>query len=110
MSALAPAAPPATTPPPRASDAVVPYLHLDPAIEAAITRDRARGWHNPHRFEDSAVVRRAAANHDQATLTRPAFGRDIEKIINVPAYNRYAGKTQVFSFVENDDISRRGLH
>jgi dGTPase len=28
----------------------------------------------------------------------------------VPAYNRYADKTQVFSFVENDDISRRGLH
>ncbi|MEG0620977.1 MAG: hypothetical protein RR477_07605, partial [Raoultibacter sp.] len=98
MSALSPAAPaasPATTPPPRATDAAVPYLNLDPAIEAAITRDRANGWHNPHRFEDGAVVRRAAANHDQATLTRPAFGRDIEKIINVPAYNRYAGKTQV---------------
>ncbi|MEG2850097.1 MAG: HD domain-containing protein [Raoultibacter sp.] len=110
MSALSPATPPATTPCSRASDAAVPYLNLDPAIEAAITRDRARGWHNPHRFEDGAVVRRADANHDQATLTRPAFGRDIEKIINVPAYNRYAGKTQVFSFVENDDISRRGLH
>ena len=40
----------------------------------------------------------------------PAFARDIEKILNVPAYNRYADKTQVFSFVENDDISRRGLH
>ncbi|MEG0683026.1 MAG: hypothetical protein RR434_05830, partial [Raoultibacter sp.] len=88
MSALAPAAPPATTPPPRASDAAVPYLHLDPAIEAAITRDRARGWRNPHRFEDGACLRREASTHDQATLTRPAFGRDIEKIINVPAYNR----------------------
>ena len=28
----------------------------------------------------------------------------------MPAYNRYADKTQVFSFVENDDICRRGLH
>lgn len=36
--------------------------------------------------------------------------RDIEKILNLPAYNRYADKTQVFSFAENDEISRRGLH
>ncbi|MDR0514920.1 MAG: HD domain-containing protein, partial [Coriobacteriaceae bacterium] len=49
-------------------------------------------------------------SHDKASLTRPAFGRDIEKIINVPAYNRYADKTQVFSLVQNDDICRRGLH
>ena len=28
----------------------------------------------------------------------------------VPAYNRYNDKTQVFSFLHNDDISRRGLH
>ena len=28
----------------------------------------------------------------------------------VPAYNRYNDKTQVFSFMHNDDISRRGLH
>ena len=30
--------------------------------------------------------------------------------MNLPAYNRYADKTQVFSFAENDEISRRGLH
>ena len=28
----------------------------------------------------------------------------------MPAYNRLAGKTQVFSFRANDDLSRRGLH
>lgn len=28
----------------------------------------------------------------------------------LPAYNRYNDKTQVFSFLHNDDISRRGLH
>ena len=88
----------------------IPYLTLDPAVEEAIRADRAANWKNPHAFDDDAVVRRDDNAHDRATITRPAFARDIEKIINIPAYNRYADKTQVFSFVENDDICRRGLH
>ena len=88
----------------------IPYLQLDPEVEAAIRADRAAGRPNPHRFDDGAVVRRDDLAHDQATLTRPAFARDIEKILNIPAYNRYTDKTQVFSFVQNDDICRRGLH
>lgn len=88
----------------------IPYLSLDPAVAEAIREDRAKGTPAPHRFDDERVVRRQPNEHDEATLTRPAFGRDIEKIINVPAYNRYADKTQVFSFIQNDDISRRGLH
>ena len=87
-----------------------PYLTLDPEVEAAIRSDRASHVPNPFCFRDENVVRRDANPHDDATLARPAFARDIEKVINVPAYNRYAGKTQVFSFVENDDICRRGLH
>ena len=87
-----------------------PYLTLDPEIEAAIRADRAAGCMHPHAFDDANVTRREAKPHDEATLARPAFARDIEKILNVPAYNRYADKTQVFSFVENDDICRRGLH
>ncbi|MBX9034258.1 deoxyguanosinetriphosphate triphosphohydrolase family protein [Gordonibacter massiliensis (ex Traore et al. 2017)] len=88
----------------------IPYLTLDPEIEAAIRADRAAGRMHPHAFDDANVTRREAKPHDEATLARPAFARDIEKILNVPAYNRYADKTQVFSFVENDDICRRGLH
>ena len=88
----------------------IPYLQLDPDVEAAIRADRANHWENPNMFHDSDVVRRESLMHDEATLTRPAFARDIEKIINIPAYNRYSDKTQVFSFVENDDICRRGLH
>ncbi len=87
-----------------------PYLTLDPAIDEAIRADRAAGELSPYRFRDEDVQRRAALPHDEATLTRPAFARDIEKIINLPAYNRYADKTQVFSFVQNDEICRRGLH
>lgn len=88
----------------------VPYLTLDPEIEAAIRADRAAGRASAFRTPDEAVMRREANPHDDATLARPAFARDIDKILNVPAYNRYAGKTQVFSFVEDDDICRRGLH
>lgn len=88
----------------------IPYLTLDPEIEAAIRADRAAGRSSRFRTADEDVVRRESNPHDEATLARPAFARDIEKILNVPAYNRYAGKTQVFSFVEDDDICRRGLH
>lgn len=55
-------------------------------------------------------MRRVEKEHDKATVLRPAFDRDIEKIMYLPAYNRYNDKTQVFSFLNNDDISRRGLH
>ena len=88
----------------------IPYLELNPEIEEAIKHDRATGRQNPYAFNDENVTRRENNPHDRATLTRTAFARDIEKIINIPAYNRYADKTQVFSFVENDDICRRGLH
>lgn len=86
------------------------YLTLDPDIEAAIVADRAAGRTSPYRFNDAEVMRRDDFVHDRATLARPAFVRDIEKVLNIPAYNRYADKTQVFSFAENDEISRRGLH
>ena len=86
------------------------YLQLNPEIEAQMAEDCARGWKNPNAFADENVTRREANPHDAATLVRPAFVRDIEKILNIPAYNRYANKTQVFSFTENDDISHRGLH
>ena len=93
-----------------AQHAAIPYLTLDPAVEEAIRADRAAGRAHPLRFDDARVLRRGDNPHDEATLARPAFARDIEKILNIPAYNRYADKTQVFSFVQNDDISRRGLH
>ena len=92
------------------SAARIPYQKLNPEIEEAIRADRASNWKNPLAFADEDIVRREGNAHDAATITRPAFARDIEKTINIPAYNRYADKTQVFSFVENDDICRRGLH
>lgn len=88
----------------------IPYLELNPEVEQAILANRQNHVMSPHCFKDDCAIRRHDKAHDAATTLRSAFERDIEKIINVPAYNRYAGKTQVFSFAENDDICRRGLH
>lgn len=60
-------------------------------------------------FRDENAIRRDGS-HDNPTTIRPPFIRDCDKILNCPFYNRYADKTQVFSFYKNDDISRRGLH
>ncbi len=60
-------------------------------------------------FDEGKVIRRDNEK-DKANLIRTAFIRDIDKIIHCPYYNRYADKTQVFSFYKNDDITRRGLH
>lgn len=72
--------------------------------------DRARGLANPYRTSEAQALRRNPRRDMSPRLHRPAFVRDIDKILHVAPYNRYAGKTQVFSFVRNDDISRRGLH
>ena len=41
---------------------------------------------------------------------RPNFFRDIDKIIHSLSYTRYSDKTQVFSYKENDHISKRMVH
>lgn len=41
---------------------------------------------------------------------RTPFFRDIDRIIYALSYTRYADKTQVYSFKENDHISKRMVH
>lgn len=43
-------------------------------------------------------------------IFRRQYIRDCEAIINLQLFNRYAGKTQVFSLKDNDDISTRAYH
>ena len=81
------------------------YEKPSPEISAAI----AAGVKSEYAFSDGEVIRRDNAR-DKATAIRSPFIRDCDKILNCPFYNRYADKTQVFSFYKNDDISRRGLH
>lgn len=85
------------------------YARLSDELQKRIQEDRAAHWENPYACRDESVVRREP-DYDKANLWRPAFVRDCEKILHLPYYNRYTDKTQVFSFYQNDDISRRGLH
>lgn len=93
----------------RARMDTIPDVLSDELIER-MSDDRARGWENPYRTSDEDALRREERPADRSNIWRPAFVRDVEKILHMPAYNRYAGKTQVFSFRSNDDLSRRGLH
>lgn len=85
------------------------YNRLSPSVESLILQDRKNGVVNPYRCNDEDIIRRDESR-DKANLWRPAFVRDTEKILHLPYYNRYADKTQVFSFYNNDDITRRALH
>lgn len=85
------------------------YESLSASLQEQIERDRLNNTQPSFGFEEREVIRRNMSR-DKANALRTAFIRDIDKIIHCPYYNRYADKTQVFSFYKNDDITRRGLH
>ena len=58
---------------------------------------------------DSAALRRKS-DGKPSQIWRPAFSKDIDRILYSPFYNRYTDKTQVFSLIRNDDVTRRSLH
>lgn len=86
------------------------YEKLSAALEERILQERAAGNYPRTGFDDRQVIRRMAIAKDNATLWRPPFVHDIDKILHCPYYNRYTDKTQVFSLIRNDDITRRSLH
>lgn len=86
------------------------YNNISKELEAQILDDRAHHHVNPYAFLDENIVRRYSGHDNKGLTIRPAFVRDIEKIMNIPYYNRYNDKTQVFSLYRNDDITRRGNH
>ena len=81
---------------------------LSMGAQAAVS-ELARSGGSAYACPSSAAIRRDPS-HDVGTVLRPAFVRDCEKVLHMPAYNRMGGKTQVFSFNANDDLTRRGLH
>ena len=85
------------------------YESLSKEISDRIVYDREHGTTPDIAFKNRDSVRRDPSR-DIETVWRPAFVRDVDKILHSPFYNRYADKTQVFSFYKNDDISRRALH
>lgn len=85
------------------------YQSLSAELTKQILADRKNGTLPMTGFDETNAIRRNN-QRDKANVIRTAFVRDIDKIMHCPYYNRYADKTQVFSFYKNDDITRRGLH
>ena len=85
------------------------YRKLSPRLQERIRADQLAHRESPWRASDEDAVRRNP-QRDRANLWRPAFVRDVEKILHSAYYNRYSDKTQVFSLYKNDDLTRRALH
>lgn len=85
------------------------YQSLSAELTEQVLTDRKNGTLPMVGFDETNTIRRNN-QRDKANVIRTAFVRDIDKIMHCPYYNRYADKTQVFSFYKNDDITRRGLH
>ncbi len=86
------------------------YETLSDALVARIQQENAAGTYTNYGFDDDMVIRRKTVSRDNATLWRPPFVHDVDKILHCPYYSRYTDKTQVFSLMRNDDITRRSLH
>lgn len=86
------------------------YEVLSEELTRQIEEERKNGTYVKAGFDDSGVIRRMAVDTDRATVWRPPFVHDIDKIMHCPYFNRYTDKTQVFSLLKNDDITRRSLH
>lgn len=86
------------------------YESLTPELEQQILEQQTQGWVSPYACKNSAVIRRLDRPGDVPKIYRQPFSKDADKILNSAFYNRYADKTQVFSFFRNDDLSRRALH
>lgn len=86
------------------------YEDLSPALMQEISENSAAGWVSPYACKNADVIRRKERESDVPKIYRAPFSKDADKILNSAFYNRYADKTQVFSFYRNDDLSRRALH
>ncbi len=86
------------------------YETLSETLSKKIEQDLAALQLTEGATKNGDIIRRNSYSKDNASVWRPPFVHDIDKIMHCPYYNRYADKTQVFSLIKNDDITRRGLH
>ena len=84
------------------------YESLSTELIQRMESDAKHGTYPVAAFDNKNVIRRIPSSH--ATIWRPPFVQDVDKIMHCPYYNRYTDKTQVFSLIKNDDITRRSLH
>ncbi len=82
---------------------------LSNELSNRIDLEQHSGNYTDRSFPDAQAIRRHS-NDRPTPVWRPKFAKDIDRIMYSPYYNRYTDKTQVFSLVKNDDITRRSLH
>lgn len=76
--------------------------------ENLLRRDESLSPYATH--YDAAVYEHGQRPDPTLDLVRPAFVRDVDRILNNAFYNRCMDKTQVFPFFRNDDLTRRSFH
>lgn len=86
------------------------YETLSDALCRQLEKDFASHTLTEGAVKDCDIIRRNTYAKDNASIWRPPFVHDIDKIMHCPYYNRYADKTQVYSLIKNDDVTRRSLH
>lgn len=86
------------------------FEELSDELSARMERDLRCGTAPRVACGDDMALRRRDLETDRPTVWRPSFIKDVDKIMHCPYYNRYSDKTQVFSLMKNDDITRRSLH
>ncbi|MBQ5772506.1 MAG: HD domain-containing protein [Clostridia bacterium] len=86
------------------------YETLSKTLSEQIEYEKQTGTFARIGFDNRRAVRRNEVRTDTSSVWRPTFVHDIDKIMHCPYYNRYTDKTQVFSLIKNDDITRRSLH
>ena len=82
---------------------------LSEALSARMEQEKQQRSFIDRACADNTAIRREGAG-GSASVWRPDFSVDIDRILYSPYYNRYTDKTQVFSLTKNDDITRRSLH
>ena len=87
----------------------MPKEKLSAGLSQRIEHEKNNHTYADLAFPDSMVIRRQGFQAP-TSVWRPNFARDIDRILYSPYYNRYTDKTQVFSLMKNDDITRRSLH
>ena len=83
------------------------YETLSPAVAQRMAQEE---FLPGKRYTEGDIIRRIQMPHSSALNLRTPLLRDIDYILHCPYYNRYSDKTQVFSLLKNDDITRRSLH
>ncbi len=87
----------------------MPKERLSQALSQKMEQEKKNRTYTDLSFGDDMVIRRTP-NQNPPPVWRPDFAKDIDRILYSPYYNRYTDKTQVFSLMKNDDITRRSLH